>query len=753
MDALRLTTRFKDGAYQGDACLLVYDEQRLNGAALSQDVRDQFEHRPATGRVYILAPFLTETEVRDAFHDGALFSRIRSYFHACGGRLYLLSFLGHVSEKRMASYAIPFTVDADGNPKEEAPELLGKDLVSGWLFSLFDENRGRLDAPAGVHFGKSSGKHSKQFLRASAVLLSSRACAAVAYFTLGAIDTTQPKRLFVDTAPLIAVGFAMQRIAIKNSIWSLEVPVSSFSSYGGIPGLPDASGRDIVLVSASTSGSLVNALTERDFDKKSVATLFFLESTIPSPTEGVVVCDLTFRSSQTFGYPPVESYKPEKCPFCKDGYFLAQLEGDQFQLERRAVKRLMVRSGSQKEEARLSLELLARKEVLKTQLYPIRSAMSEFSLDADFLLAQIPEVRKRVCRSLRRFIPIPLNYVVLVGVTKASFDTLAKQADVSHAIENVKIIDHSNLSELQTIEGGSALIVFGFLNDFARARDINANLRTIVPQGCVSYISVVTVANSAEHLSDLKMFLTYGEHGKDTFSYDAAISLMLPARSEEMSPWDQELQMLSELVNGAVPASAFSARRDVLSECGSRSGSLFWPGQNGELGIKNDFVYLSVGPDPSKISQADIYATVSNLLATVRANNRGLKAPVQRGQEAIHWHQSVYGHALLDAANFADYNDPVLQAAFLRAAHSAELKYDSHPPSSFHMLALLNAAILDWEKGGGGALPEFLISMASGRLTLTAAHMLDLKANLRKSLLPDYLKQLGDRLKVDNCSN
>lgn len=750
MNALHLTTRFKDGAYQGEACLLVYDEQHLSGAALSQDVRNLFEHRPATGRVYILAPFLSEDEVRHAFHDGALFSRIRSYFHATGGRLYLLTFLGLLSEKRMASFAIPFTVGADGCPKEEAPELLGKDLRSGWLFDLFDRHRGRLDAPAGVHFGKSSGKHSNKFLRASAALLSSSACAAVAYFTLGAIDTRQPKRIFVDTAPLITVGFAMQRIAIKNGIWSLEVPVNSFSSYGGIAELPAASGRDIVVVSASTSGSLVKALIEQEFKAKSIATLFFLESTISSPTDGEVICDLTFKSRQPFGYPPVESYKIENCPFCRDGYFLAQLEGDQFQLERRAVKRLMVRSGTQKKDARKTLELLARKDILKTELFRTRSAISEFSLEADALLDQIPELCTGVHRSLRRFVPIPLNYVVLVGISKVTFQELAKNAGVSDAIKDAQLIDHNTLAGLKTVQGGSALVVFGFLNDFARARDINASLRTIVPQGCVAYISVLTVANSAEHLSDLKMFLTFGEYGKDTFSYDAALSLMLPARGEELSPWELELEMLNELIDGASAAAEFSSRRDILSATGSRSASLFWPGQNGELGIKNDFVYLSVGKDPSLISQADIYATVSNLLSTVRANNRGLTEPVQRGQEAIYWHQSVYGHVLLDAGNFADYNDAVLQAAFLRAARAAELKYDSDPYSSSRLLSLLNVAILDWPKGGGEALPEFLISMATARLTLTPADMLVLKDNLSKSHLPDYLKQLGERLKVDN---
>jgi hypothetical protein len=303
MHALRLTTRFKEQAYQGEACLLVYDEQHLNGAILSEDVRDQFESRPATARIYILAPFLSEQEIRNSFLAGALFRRVRSYFHVRGGRLFLLSFRDYQGWK--ATHAIPFTVDADGSPKEEPPELVEAELRNGWLFDLFDRYRGRLDAPLGVHFGKSSGKHADKFLKVSSVLLSSSACAVIAYFTLGTIENAQPKRIFVDTAPLIAVAFAIQRIAIKNGIWEMDAPVSSFSSYGGMNSLPDYSGKDLILISASTSGNLVKNLQTLGFSSKHITTLFFLESTISSITSGPVICNLTFAPGQSFGYPPI----------------------------------------------------------------------------------------------------------------------------------------------------------------------------------------------------------------------------------------------------------------------------------------------------------------------------------------------------------------------------------------------------------------------------------------------------------------
>ncbi|MFC6522603.1 hypothetical protein ACFQAT_25650 [Undibacterium arcticum] len=393
MHALRLTTRFKENAYQGEACLLVYDEQRLSGTMLSEDVRDQFESRPSTARIYILAPFVSENDVRDCFSSGALFERVRKYFHVLGGRLFLLSFCEH--EKRQVSYAFPFTIDDSGRPIEEAPQRVEVELRNGWLFDLFDRHAGRLDAPLGVHFGKSSGKHADKFLRVSGVLLSSAACAAIAYFALGNVDNSQPKRIFVDTAPLIAIAFAIQRIATKHKIWEMEAPVHSFSSYGGVSRLPDPSGKDLILVSASTSGGLVERLKGMGFDEKHITTLFFLESPTSRKTAGTVICDLTFNVGQSFGYPQIESHSADNCPLCKEGFFLAELEGDQFLLEKRAIKRLTVKKVTQTPDARAALELLARKEILHVKLFGQRSRSSEFTLNADDMLVKVPEIRAK----------------------------------------------------------------------------------------------------------------------------------------------------------------------------------------------------------------------------------------------------------------------------------------------------------------------------------------------------------------------
>ena len=75
------------------------------------------------------------------------------------------------------------------------------ELIQGWLFNLFDRSRALVDAPAGVHFGKGSGKHARHFLRASSALLSSAACGLVGMATLSRLPVEEPRRILVDTAP------------------------------------------------------------------------------------------------------------------------------------------------------------------------------------------------------------------------------------------------------------------------------------------------------------------------------------------------------------------------------------------------------------------------------------------------------------------------------------------------------------------------------------------------------------------------
>lgn len=744
MHATVLTTRYSRAGFQGEECLLAYDAQQLTSTMLGDDIREIFDSRPAIARIYLLAPFVKENDLQECLLSSAVFDRISNYFKAIGGRLCLLKICS-TADKTWTTLETPYYVDDDGKTQPEHEVKFPTELRNGWLFDLFDRYRGRVDALPGVHFAKSSGRHSLKFLRVSNILLSSCSCAILGFFALSTIKGGQPRRIFVDTASLMGVALALQRIAIVHGVWTMHAPITSFSSYGGLNSLPPTSGRDVVLISASTSGGLVSKLTAKEFDSKFIVTLFYLGPVGENGHSHGVVCDLEFRHGRAFGYPLIESYEPETCPLCKRGYFLAELEGDQFQLEKRTNKLLTIKTVSQSKDARDLLEELARKNLIQVQPFKIRGQSSDFSVNVDLMLSEVDSIRKHFIRGLRRFMPLPLNYVVLVDIKEERFLKIAEEAGLQIAIKSAQIIAQEKLSMCKQLKEGSggALVVFGSLSNFAIARNINAQLRIKVPKGCVAYIAAITIANSAEHLADLKMFLTYGENGRDTHSYDAARTLMLPAASIGMTSWEAELELLQQISEAGCSESEIQDRINTLYAESGKSDKLFLPGRKSPLAIQNDFVYMSVDSTKGVLSQADVFATVANLMASVRMDNRGLKSPIQTGKEPILWHQSIYGHVMLSPASFEDYNDAILHACFLRGATSAELNYANDENSSERVLNVICAILSAWETGGGDSLPEFLLSLALKRLTLTLEHMDILKKEVLKTSLPPYLVSIS----------
>lgn len=748
MSALCLTTRFRQDAYEGEATLLVYDEYEFTESTLSEDVRNIFDQRPATANIYVLAPFVDEAQLVKVIENGVAVKRARRYFEGIGGRIRLLGIEQADGETRRVS-VIPFEYTGEEvHPGER--EALDDRLCSGWLFDLFHRGGGLVEAPAGVHFGKVSGRHSNKFLRASGPLLTSEACAVVAFFALAAASGMAPSRIFVDTAPIIAVAFAMARMAVAQGLWDKHPPVKSFSSYGGVEKLPRRRPTDLYLISASTSGGLTGRLIANEVDKGRIVTLFYLESGA-AEYDGTVVCHLTYRNDGLFGYPPVSNYPAQSCPFCKDGHFLAQLEGDQFLLEKRAIKRLAVRSGAQPNDARKAVERLARTGCLDVTLFKSAARRAGVSVNAELLLDVDSQLRSDLIRMLRRFTPAPLNYVVLVGFSEAKFDELVKEAGLESTVANAKVTA-DGLEGLESVPNGAALVVFGCLSNHAHAREINARMRTLVPGGSVAYLSAITVAETSQALAELDMFLSFGERGRDTFTFRSALQFMLPVPVSGDTPWEAEHERLLLMRDKKALAPELEARLDSLGASASSTDKLFFSGCRPSLEIARDFVYLDTKDRCQEISQADIYAVVANILACARSDNHGLTSKPTRSGVTT-WSSSVYGHVLVCPSNFAIYNDAVLRAAFLRAASPSELLYSMDEECSTEMLNVILAEAEAWGKGGGDALPEFLLALAMGRMRLARGHREELCTRLKEQRLPEYIRDLIHEVEVSQQSH
>ncbi|MFM0140390.1 hypothetical protein [Caballeronia grimmiae] len=739
MSACRLTTRFRQDAYEGDAVLLVYDEYEFTESTLSEDVRNIFDQHPATANIYVLAPFVPRDEIVQAIAGGVAVERARRYFEGIGGKIRLLYIADDDDGERHVS-SIPFEY-VDEKALAGTPEKLNKRLPSGWLFDLFDRGGGFIEAPPGVHFGKLSGRHSTKFLRASAPLLSSEECAAVAFFALAATVGNAPSRVFVDTAPFIAVAFAMARMAVTHGLWEKQPPVKSFSSYGGVERLPRIRPTDLFLVSASTSGGLAGKLVDHKAVQERIITFFFLDSGAQDYT-GTVICDLTYKNDGLKGYTSIRNYQPSQCPYCQAGYFLAQLEGDQFLLEKRAVKRLAVKTPSQPADARKVMERLARTGCLEVTRFQSSHRPPGVAINGELLLGADMTLREDFVRMLRRFCPAPLDYVMLVGVSRDAFSKLVDEAALGPVMERATIT--SSLDNLKSVPSGSALVVFGCLSNHAQAREINARMRTLVPGGAVAYLSAITVVHNRQALEELEMFLSYGERGRDTFTMRSNLNVMLPMPVPLATAWEAEHTLLLRMEEEKALAPELEARLKALEASATSADDLFFSGCRPKLGIARDFVYLDTKDRHELISQADIYAVVTNMLACVRADNQSLATKKATTLGSAPGTSTVYGHTLICPSNFENYNDAVLRASFLRAASPSELLYSVDEECSAAVLNVILAEVAAWADGGGAALPEFLVALAARRMRLVDKHLEELSAQLKRSALPPYLRDLAN---------
>ncbi|WP_176079554.1 hypothetical protein [Paraburkholderia tropica] len=739
MSALRLTTRFRQEAYEGEASLLVYDEYEFTESTLSEDVRNIFDRHPATADIFVLAPFVENDELVESIANGIAVARARRYFEGIGGKIRLLRIAEEAGGKRYVS-SVPFEYN-DGKASSGEPQVLDERLSSGWLFDLFHRGGGLIEAPPGVHFGKVSGRHSNKFLRASAPLLASEQCAVVAFFALAATTGQAPSRILVDTAPIISVAFAMARMAVIHKLWERQPPVKSFSSYGGVENLPRTRPSDLFLLSASTSGGLAERLKGASVAGERIVTLFYLDSGAPE-YKGIVVCNLTYKNDGLFGYTKISNHQASKCPYCQAGYFLAQLEGDQFLLEKRAVKRLEVRTPSQPADARKVIERLARTGCLSVALYKSSVSSAGTTIDGERFLEVDKSLRADFVRMLRRFAPAPLDYVMLVGISDEAFAKLVEEAGLGTVVGAATIV--SSLEGLSSVSSGAALVVFGCLSNHAQAREINARMRTLVPGGAVAYLSAVTVAQNRQALDELEMFLSYGERGRDTFTVRSALNFMLPALTPLPTAWEAEYKLLQLMEEEKVLSPELAARLQELDASATSTDSLFFSGCKPKLEIARDFVYLDTKDRHESISQADIYAVVSNMLACVRAGNQSLTAKKTAGIDVAPGTSNVYGHSLICPTNFENYNDAVLRAAFLRAASPSELLYSVDEECSTAMLNVIVAEADAWSEGGGAALPEFLLALAARRMRLADKDLEELSVRLKEKALPEYLRNLAE---------
>jgi hypothetical protein len=265
--------------------------------------------------------------------------------------------------------------------------------------------------------------------------------------------------------------------------------------------------------------------------------------------------------------------------------------------------------------------------------------------------------------------------------------------------------------------------------------DLSRTLRALNSVKSICYLVLIDRSATEARSYQTSQSVTLAEDGH-RYDYHVIAKIPLPDPSAvTRNSWDEETRLLEQLLDNFPDdflRSELEARRDLLGKAKDRtqrglSNDLFWPSENSSaLSLSRGFVLLPDQFDPKRASQADVYGVFRCLLHSLRSKGKEGQEPPLR-QHPLH-------RKVLDVGVFYRFNDPLLQAAILRAATPAELDYSNADIGNQSANARL--LLMRIFKDPAAPAKEFALALAAGRLRITEDDKKQVLAEIKKLKSP-----------------
>ncbi len=594
-----------------------------------------------------------------------------------------------------------------GAPAQDLPM---DHLCRQGLTKLFRRHGGALDASPTAHFIRPSTRPSSRFLHASHALSDGAEIYFAALWLLPHL-AADIEYVHLDTSTIACVVLAALILKQAQS----QPTIRTFHSYEGIkkhPFSPDRS--DLVLISASQSGTMARDISGKVGDASRILTLFS-SADAPPPTK--VICDIRIdKNHNPDGFPParelsdVLNTRPIRLI---SEHFIAEPEAP------RAVVPVLKDAPTVVKE---TLAHMVGKNVLialrQTDIADVRSSVW-FDMTA---MAKLPIFINWVDRIVNNFVSattralVQLEYDEQSAVMANAIEAAVKRQ--GGELLGVKRLSLSNLEEGESdwSDPGSPVLVTGATS--GRGTQLLAAsraLRRFAPGSYRVFVAPGTVAISKRVIELLRRNLE-----QPRFRFETMFELVIDRESSAES-WRDERMLLADLLRDTDPAALEERITSLNGHSGGRADGLFLDAPSGPLRLRDNFAFWPPETACTKASQADVFTTICVILENLRSDAMVLN------QRLIN---DALTHTVLDAETFARYNDGVIQASFLRAARPIELNYRDTPGNSRAMLDLLLQMIRYRDRQQGEALAEFLLAIACGRIRLVDRDL----AKLREAL-------------------
>ncbi|TAU81050.1 hypothetical protein ELI41_26340 (plasmid) [Rhizobium leguminosarum] len=608
----------------------------------------------------------------------------------------------------IATYDASGTIRCDrehvlqGSMKFDRDEFSG--CIQAGIASLVRKRQAIIRSSPGHHFVHPNKSHSEGFLRASNMLVQGNEISFLAFSLLGYL-TADIKKIWIDSSSIASLVYAaclMRQLFVET----YETPeIQSFSSYQGLELLRShVESGGLVIISATATGRLrERILSETNFSGRDIVTLFSAASNDEAST---LIYDVR-RVAEEMGSPSMEVYETD-CPLCRDGSRPVELLGDQFLAD--SFKSIPYTLKQSDAPDRLD-------DVMERYRSKNAFSLTQSTTDGHTLRVRLaPSLKHEIEELTSRYVSVSTSHILPLdddgsrkfarGFADAVARAVGRRPKLLRSPSDLEGIDSESITGI--------LVAAGCIGSGRALQAVSRDLRVFENKPRTFFIALAKHLDGVDYKKLVADLQHNNEHHKHLVEFIDKMNLPYP---NTYDAWVAERALLIGMrtannVGRWDFGSITSWIDDRISQISAdiEGNTVFLPTSAGhQLTLRPTFAFWK-RYNPKKVGQLDVFATIASVLEHARkTRGKGGFPPLAR---------SAFFANILHWENFSRYNDGIIQACLLRAAHPHELNYATE---SEHSKVVCKILLKLFERAdtqhGEGAL-EFALALATKRLQL-----------------------------------
>ncbi|MFP3924467.1 hypothetical protein [Pseudomonas sp. W5-36] len=577
-------------------------------------------------------------------------------------------------------------------------------ILSVGLKSLATKCKVLERAPSGFLFSKPSSRAANYFIRAESLLAEATnshfiALACLKYVAPAELSAA-PKVIYLDTISFLPVALSIKLFLYTFGKTS-PLSIRSFKSYEGLAGCAPSGSVALCLISASTNCGLAEKWYEDNgFDASKIITVLSFLKTSP-------YCSIVM---------PLEIPHDFSTSDGSDARPLIRIQGERFVAQHSETQLLNISVKHAHDTLQDRFSRYVGKGFFGCYGQGLTGNRRTVWIDRSKLAADA-QFKEWLSDCVIEEVSLSTNTIIYDDDPASSaMAALAKSLLEAYGLTIVRFLSFEELEDLDTFVGG-ALILTAAAERGSRLLSVSRRLRSNQESGTRVYLVGALLGRSYDQMAELYSNLTQPSSGAKRYTvksyFEFPVSNPLCNRH-----WEDEDLLLSRIISQTSRPPVFVVERAKQLKVTGDAGltqSAFWPSsQTGKpMAITKGFAFVDGTTDVKSSSSVEVFLTINWVLQNARQS-----AKLGEGKKLA---SIELQQVLLSPEVFSRYDDGIIQTAFLRAAHPAELDYREHEGYSLAMADIIRRIVRGYGYPRGEAALEFIIALCIGKITLHSA--------------------------------